>query len=934
MSETYLEKVLTTDDVIKEAADPSTGDSNYTYDNNGDLNNKVVIINDSGVVDYSLITKTQNSSKGNTLVQNNSNGIIDISLIPASTSGVANTVPKSAVGKTTLDNSWINSIKTASQTATNDKDKFILTNSSGKIDYSLIEKTTTSTPNKLVQTNTSGKINNNLLYTSQSATSGGNALANYIPLSNSLGKIDDAWLVTTNDGSDGNENAILKLKNGKIGSNVIPDGLFIPLTGGEPTGNIIIQGPQTGTSADLNTLISKFPNFYGFGANAYTDGFLIGINSTGSTQSDHDSSTELLIATHDNGNEPIVMRHYAGSQRYANMTNNVMHEIILMDSKGRTELDELTVAGNNETGVIGNITANGVLTINGTTNSTIKGQLKVEKGIIIPINGDKINPTSTYGNAPLTIGNNNSLRIEIDENEIQAKNSNNESAGVNESSDSNTALFLQPDGGLVKIGNNSKTNLHVNGNIRTMNYNTDRGNKEKSEGNLIIVGTSTLTKNVTIGNSSNISTLNVEGNTTIGTSAHKSELFSYGKITANNTLYIPNGSDLLGNSYSTSTPPHLTIGGYNSTHLEIDSNEIEAKTNATTVGTLYLNSDGGTVNIGSNTPAKLVVTDTSFLTGKVTIGTSSVSANLKLQNGMILIDKSGTTKDTVTNIKGQIASNDFWRIASGGTASDSGFLEIATGDNGNEPIYVRQYYGSVDGVGVDTDGWPTTPTRTLTLLDSSGNTIIPGNLTVQTGDSTFVGKVTTGSFKTNGIESTSITNNGTLVSNGLITAGKGLTVNNASLTANNGIETTTLTASGTVKAWNFNGKWGGVINQITTHDKAPDLTRWMLTYVDGYIRYITMSEMADKMKSTINSGIDMTSKAPMPTNSGGVGQVIAGSRGQTYTTPNGGTWEVWGDIHNDNSTANGSIYKVVAGGTTLDAGWFQTKVNWFAKRIQ
>lgn len=45
-------------------------------------------------------------------------------------------------------------------------------------------------------------------------------------------------------------------------------------------------------------------------------------------------------------------------------------------------------------------------------------------------------------------------------------------------------------------------------------------------------------------------------------------------------------------------------------------------------------------------------------------------------------------------------------------------MELATADGGNEPIYVRQYTGVF-----------TTVKRTLTLLDASGNTILPGTLT-------------------------------------------------------------------------------------------------------------------------------------------------------------------------------------------------------------
>ena len=58
----------------------------------------------------------------------------------------------------------------------------------------------------------------------------------------------------------------------------------------------------------------------------------------------------------------------------------------------------------------------------------------------------------------------------------------------------------------------------------------------------------------------------------------------------------------------------------------------------------------------------------------------------------------------------------------GGNSSNDGWVELATADDGTEPIYVRQYTG-------DYTGGFTTIVRTLTLLDGSGNTTVPGSLT-------------------------------------------------------------------------------------------------------------------------------------------------------------------------------------------------------------
>jgi len=71
---------------------------------------------------------------------------------------------------------------------------------------------------------------------------------------------------------------------------------------------------------------------------------------------------------------------------------------------------------------------------------------------------------------------------------------------------------------------------------------------------------------------------------------------------------------------------------------------------------------------------------------------------------------------------GDMASNDKWRIGVGGTASDAGFLEIATADNGSEPIYVRQY-SSASGNSY------ATKVREVALLDGTGKTTFPVSVT-------------------------------------------------------------------------------------------------------------------------------------------------------------------------------------------------------------
>jgi len=89
------------------------------------------------------------------------------------------------------------------------------------------------------------------------------------------------------------------------------------------------------------------------------------------------------------------------------------------------------------------------------------------------------------------------------------------------------------------------------------------------------------------------------------------------------------------------------------------------------------------------------------------------------------------TGNPVDQIRGTMGWSDCWRIAIGANASDAGYLEIATADNGNEPVYVSQYTRSQDSAFA-------TLKRRATLLDASGNTDFPGSVSA----SSFIGALT------------------------------------------------------------------------------------------------------------------------------------------------------------------------------------------------
>ena len=93
--------------------------------------------------------------------------------------------------------------------------------------------------------------------------------------------------------------------------------------------------------------------------------------------------------------------------------------------------------------------------------------------------------------------------------------------------------------------------------------------------------------------------------------------------------------------------------------------------------------------------------------------------------GDLLFADSGT--DT-KGIHGTIGSTDAWRLVGGASATNAGWLELATADDGAEPIYVRQY-SYTGGTGTEPYNHFGTIIRSATLLDASGNTSFPGTVT-------------------------------------------------------------------------------------------------------------------------------------------------------------------------------------------------------------
>lgn len=209
---------------------------------------------------------------------------------------------------------------------------------------------------------------------------------------------------------------------------------------------------------------------------------------------------------------------------------------------------------------------------------------------------------------------------------------------------------------------------------------------------------------------------------------------TYVKVAGNKSFLIPNGSLKIGGDgnifFATGgNDATLKIYGQNNTKFGTETIAIQTcfdnedpQTSGYTTQyaercNLLLQPKGGQVYIGKNltTPG-----DTGY---KLFVDGNQWTSGSQWVNGSLFFtDITGNTADTGTSLKGvygHMGGDDGWRIAGGARAANAGYLEIATCDDMNEPIYVRQY-----GSGGNWNGYVSLA-RTFTLLDAAGRSRAP-----------------------------------------------------------------------------------------------------------------------------------------------------------------------------------------------------------------
>jgi hypothetical protein len=221
-----------------------------------------------------------------------------------------------------------------------------------------------------------------------------------------------------------------------------------------------------------------------------------------------------------------------------------------------------------------------------------------------------------------------------------------------------------------------------------------------TSGSLVVSG-SIIAQTLIVNSTSYYSGSNVFGNSPSNTQVFTGSMYVRGFIS---------GSSFTGSGAGLTSIPNSALVNSTISGIALGSNLATLTIGTGLSGTSYNGSTGITI---ANT-----ITNTNQLTNGAGFITSTGTA--------AAISQTVTGTNSAELVRGNMADNDQFRILVGGTSSNAGFVEIATADDGTEPIHVRQYTGVF-----------TSLIRTATLLDGSGNTSFPGTVSA-----TFSGNLT------------------------------------------------------------------------------------------------------------------------------------------------------------------------------------------------
>ncbi len=261
--------------------------------------------------------------------------------------------------------------------------------------------------------------------------------------------------------------------------------------------------------------------------------------------------------------------------------------------------------------------------------------------------------------------------------------------------------------------------------------NSDRGSSQNIFKNIAVAGQTTVVADT----NDDTLTLAAGSNVTITTNA-STDTITIAATDTNTTYSAGTGITLTGTTFSNAGVTSITAGTGISVNASTGgvtiTNSIN-NTNQLTNGAAYitasstdtLTNKSGNISQWTNNSGYITASSTDTLTNKSgNISQWTNNSGYQTSSGTVAkVDNTVSGTNSADLVYGNMADNDQFRIRIGGTSSNAGFVEIATADDATEPIYVRQYTGVFSSL-----------SRTAALLDGSGNTTFPGDVTAYSSD--------------------------------------------------------------------------------------------------------------------------------------------------------------------------------------------------------